>query len=93
MLATKLRLGRVLLAQGDAERALDFINTVDPKEFETGFWCLDLLSILAVLCPYFQAEPRWKVCKFEGLRAQKRPQLGNIAWIGPSTERDIELVL
>ena len=37
LLATKLRLGRVLLAQGDAERALDFINTVDPKEFETGF--------------------------------------------------------
>ena len=28
LLATKLRLGRVLLAQGDAERALDFINTV-----------------------------------------------------------------
>ena len=37
LLATKLRLGRVLLAQGDAERALDCINTVDPKEFETGF--------------------------------------------------------
>jgi predicted negative regulator of RcsB-dependent stress response len=27
----------VLLAQGDAARALDFVNTVDPKEFETGF--------------------------------------------------------
>jgi predicted negative regulator of RcsB-dependent stress response len=37
LLTTKLRLGRVLLAQGDAGRALDFINTVDPKEFETGF--------------------------------------------------------
>ena len=37
LLTTKLRLGRVLLAQGDAARALDFINTVDPKEFETGF--------------------------------------------------------
>ncbi|MDG1950993.1 MAG: tetratricopeptide repeat protein [Gammaproteobacteria bacterium] len=37
LLTTKLRLGRVLLAQGDAARALDFVNTVDPKEFETGF--------------------------------------------------------
>lgn len=37
LLTTSLRLGRVILAQGDAERALSLINAVDPKEFEAGF--------------------------------------------------------
>lgn len=37
LLATSLRLGRVFLAQGDAERALDLVNGVDPQAFEAGF--------------------------------------------------------
>ncbi len=37
LLTTSLRLGRVILAQGDAERALTFINGIDPKSFEGGF--------------------------------------------------------
>ena len=37
LLTASLRLGRVILAQGDAERALSLINGVDPKEFEAGF--------------------------------------------------------
>ncbi len=37
LLTTSLRLGRVILAQGDAERALSFINGIDPKSFEGGF--------------------------------------------------------
>ena len=37
LLTASLRLGRVILAQGDAERALNFVNTVDPKSFEAGF--------------------------------------------------------
>ncbi len=37
LLTTSLRLGRVILAQGDAERALDLVNAVDPQAFEAGF--------------------------------------------------------
>lgn len=37
ILTTNLRLGRVILAQGDAERALALINNLDPKTFEAGF--------------------------------------------------------
>ena len=37
ILATSLRLGRVILAQGDAERALNLVNSVDPQSFEPGF--------------------------------------------------------
>jgi predicted negative regulator of RcsB-dependent stress response len=37
VLTTNLRLGRVLLAKGEAERALALINTLDPKTFEAGF--------------------------------------------------------
>ena len=34
ILTASLRLGRVILAQGDAERALDLVNTLDPSAFE-----------------------------------------------------------
>jgi len=37
LLTASLRLGRVILAKGDAERALAFINNLDPKTFEAGF--------------------------------------------------------
>ncbi len=37
LLTTSLRLGRVILARGDAERALALINNLDPKTFEAGF--------------------------------------------------------
>lgn len=37
ILTASLRLGRVILAQGDAERALDLLNTLDPSAFEGGF--------------------------------------------------------
>ena len=37
ILTASLRLGRVILAQGDAERALDLLNTLDPSAFEAGF--------------------------------------------------------
>lgn len=37
VLTTSLRLARVILAQGDAQRALAFINDIDPKSFEGGF--------------------------------------------------------
>ncbi len=37
MLAASLRLGRVILAQGDSERALSIVNNLDPKGFEAGF--------------------------------------------------------
>jgi predicted negative regulator of RcsB-dependent stress response len=37
ILTASLRLGRVILAQGDAERALSLINNLDPKTFEPGF--------------------------------------------------------
>lgn len=37
ILATNLRLGRVILAKGDAERALALVNNIDPKSFEGGF--------------------------------------------------------
>ena len=37
ILTANLRLGRVILAQGDAERALTLVNLIDPKSFEPGF--------------------------------------------------------
>jgi predicted negative regulator of RcsB-dependent stress response len=37
LLTANLRLGRVILAQGDAQRALDLVNGIDPKTFEAGF--------------------------------------------------------
>ncbi len=37
ILTASLRLGRVILAQGDAERALDLVNALDPSAFEGGF--------------------------------------------------------
>jgi predicted negative regulator of RcsB-dependent stress response len=37
MLTATLRLGRIILAQGDAERALSLVNSVDPQGFEAGF--------------------------------------------------------
>lgn len=37
ILTTNLRLGRVILAKGDAERALLLINNLDPKTFEAGY--------------------------------------------------------
>ena len=37
ILTTSLRLGRVILAKGDSERALTLVNTIDPKTFEAGF--------------------------------------------------------
>lgn len=37
MLTATLRLGRIILSQGDAERALSLVNSVDPQGFEAGF--------------------------------------------------------
>ena len=37
VLAATLRLGRILLAQGELERALALVNGVDPRTFEPGF--------------------------------------------------------
>ena len=37
ILTTSLRLGRVILAKGEAERALALVNNLDPKSFEAGF--------------------------------------------------------
>lgn len=37
LLTTNLRLGRVILARDDAERALAHINNIDPKTFEAGY--------------------------------------------------------
>ena len=37
MLTASLRLGRVILARGDPERALELVNSVDPRGFEPGF--------------------------------------------------------
>ena len=37
LLTASLRLGRVILAQGDAQRALAFIHNLDPKRLEAGF--------------------------------------------------------
>lgn len=37
LLTANLRLGRVILARGDAERALALVNTVDPQSFEAGY--------------------------------------------------------
>ncbi len=37
ILTTNLRLGRVILAKGDAERALALVNNLDPKSFEAGY--------------------------------------------------------
>jgi predicted negative regulator of RcsB-dependent stress response len=37
ILTASLRLGRVILAQGDAERALELVNNLDPQSFEGGF--------------------------------------------------------
>ena len=37
VLTASLRLGRVILAKGEAERALTLVNGVDPKTFESGF--------------------------------------------------------
>lgn len=36
ILTASLRLGRVILAQGDAERALTLVNNLDPQSFEGG---------------------------------------------------------
>ena len=36
-LTASLRLGRVILAQGEPERALELVNSVDPQTFEAGF--------------------------------------------------------
>ena len=37
LLTANLRLGRVILAKGEAERALTLVNTIDPKSYEAGF--------------------------------------------------------
>lgn len=37
VLTANLRLGRIILARGDAERALTLVNGIDPKTFEAGF--------------------------------------------------------
>ncbi len=37
VLTATLRLGRVILAQGDPDRALLLVNSVDPRSFEPGF--------------------------------------------------------
>lgn len=37
ILTTELRLGRVILARGDAERALALVNNINPMTFEPGF--------------------------------------------------------
>ena len=37
LLTTNLRLGRIILAKGDAERALALLNNLDPKTFEAGY--------------------------------------------------------
>ncbi len=37
ILTTNLRLGRVILARGEPERALSLINSIDPKTFEAGY--------------------------------------------------------
>lgn len=37
VLTATLRLGRVVLAKGDADRALALVNGVDPKTFEAGY--------------------------------------------------------
>ncbi|MBL4571959.1 MAG: tetratricopeptide repeat protein [Gammaproteobacteria bacterium] len=37
ILTTNLRLGRIILAKGDAERALTLVNNLDPKTFEAGY--------------------------------------------------------
>ncbi len=37
ILTTNLRLGRIILAKGDAERALTLVNNINPKTFEAGF--------------------------------------------------------
>lgn len=37
VLTATLRLGRVILAKGEAERALILVNNVDPMSFEAGF--------------------------------------------------------
>ncbi len=37
VLATNLRMGRVILAKGDPERALTLVNTINPSTFESGF--------------------------------------------------------
>jgi predicted negative regulator of RcsB-dependent stress response len=37
ILTANLRLGRVILARSDPERALVLVNLVDPKSFEPGF--------------------------------------------------------
>ena len=37
ILTTNLRLGRVILARGDPERALALVNNINPQAFEPGF--------------------------------------------------------
>lgn len=37
MLTAALRLGRIVLAKGEADRALGIVNNLDPKAFEGGF--------------------------------------------------------
>ena len=37
LLTTNLRLGRIILAKGEAERALALVNNIDPKTFEAGY--------------------------------------------------------
>ena len=37
ILTTNLRLGRVILSKGESERALNLVNSIDPKAFEAGF--------------------------------------------------------
>jgi len=37
VLTANLRLGRIILAKGEAERALALVNNLDPKTFEAGY--------------------------------------------------------
>ncbi|PCI81414.1 MAG: hypothetical protein COB20_01850 [SAR86 cluster bacterium] len=37
LLTANLRLGRIILAKGEAERALALVNNLDPKTFEAGY--------------------------------------------------------
>ena len=37
LLTASLRLGRIILAKGEAERALALVNNLDPKTFEAGY--------------------------------------------------------
>ncbi len=81
-LTANLRLGRVILARGDPERALELVNSVDPRSFEPGFHELRGDTYLALGRPE-DARESWLAARDAGASASDALRL-KLENLGPA---------